>query len=389
MANVDADEHGLLGNLVAEGHAPEVTTKLGVHLADDVQEYAVVVLGNGPVGHKLRDDRAVAVDLVLEEGVEVLVVGVVRHDDQEDKVGVLDGSARVLDRRQHLLVVVVLDARGKSFQKILLVDGGLVGDGADVGVLDSDVEAFLEGEVVELVVDVVGVLDILLEADDGESLESLGLVHHRVEAVGVVEGAGICRVWVSSRLLGLLLLVVLVSASSLLLEVGRLEDLRLLKDLGLDGIGVELNIEAPLLDFLALSNHFVQLLNGVNSVMWLLEETLSHLGHGLFIFTDILRNTDKHGEFWRQINVLALLLDLKEGLLHFQDLLIILLFEVGSHGNGRAGLALLEVTGLRAHIETHIADLVRLVVAIARHDDSALELINDSLLDLLAARRLI
>jgi hypothetical protein len=123
--------------------------------------------------------------------------------------------------------------------------------------------------------------------------------------------------------------------------------------------------------------------------MWLLEETLSHLGHGLFIFTDILRNTDKHGEFWRQINVLALLLDLKEGLLHFQDLLIILLFEVGSHGNGRAGLALLEVTGLRAHIETHIADLVRLVVAIARHDDSTLKLINDSLLDLLAARRLI
>ena len=189
MANVDAHKHSLLGNLVAEGHAPEVTAKLRVHLTDDVQEYAVVVLGNGPVGHELRDDRAVTVNLVLEEGVEVLVVGVVRHDDQEYKVGVLDGSTRVLDRRQHLLVVVVLDARGKSFQKILLVDGGLVGDGANVGVLDSDVEAFLEREVVELVVDVVGVLDILLEADDGESLESLGLVHHRVEAVGVVEGA--------------------------------------------------------------------------------------------------------------------------------------------------------------------------------------------------------
>ena len=389
MANVDAHEHGLLGNLVAERHAPQVTTELGVHLADDVQEYAVVVLGNGPVCHELRYDRAIAVDLVLEEGVEVLVVGVVRHDDQENEVGVLDGSARVLDRWQHLLVVVVLDARGKSFQKILFVDGGLVGDGADVGVLDSDVEAFLEGEVVELVVDVVGVLDILLEADDRESLESFGLVHHRVEAVGVVEGAGICRVWVSSRLLGLLLLVVLVSASSLLLEVWRLKDLRLLQDLGLDGIGVELNIEAPLLDFLALSNHFVQLLNRVNSVMRLLEETLSHLGHGLFIFTDTLRNTDKHGEFWRQINVLALLLDLKEGLLHFQDLLIILLFEVSSHGNSRASLALLEVTGLRAHIETHIADLVRLMMAVARHDDSALELIDDSLLDLLASWRLV
>ena len=183
--------------------------------------------------------------------------------------------------------------------------------------------------------------------------------------------------------------MVLVSASSLLLEVGRLEDLRLLEDLGLDSVGIELNIEAPLLDFLALSNHFVQLLNRVNSVMRLLEETLSHLGHGLFIFSDTLRNTDKHGEFWRQINVLALLLDLKEGLLHFQDLLIILLFEVSSHGNSRASLALLEVTGLRAHIETHIADLVRLMMAVARHDDSALELIDDSLLNLLASWRLV
>ena len=384
MANVDAHQHGLLGNLIAEGHAPEVAAKLGVHLADDVQEDSVVVLGNSPVGHELRDDRAVAVNLVLEERVEVLVVGVVGHDDQENEVGVLDGSARVLDRRQHLLVVVVLDARGKSFQKILLVDGGLVGDGADVGVLNSDVETFLEGKVVELVVDVVGVLDILLEADNRESLESLRLVHHRVEAVGVVEGARICRVWVTSRLLSLLLLVVLVSASSLLLEVGRLEDLRLFEDFGLDGIGIELNIEAPLLDLLALSNHFVQLLNGVNSVMWLLEETLSHLSHSLFIFPDTLGNTDKHSEFWRQINILALLLNLKEGLLHLLDLLIILLFEVGCHRNSSASFALFEVTGLGAHVETHITDFISLMVAIARHDDSALKLINDSLLDLLA-----
>ena len=269
------------------------------------------------------------------------------------------------------------------------MDGGLVRDGADVGVLDPDVEAFLEREVVELVVDVVSVLHILLEADDRESLESLGLVHHRVEAVGVVEGARICRVWVSSRLLSLLLLVILVSTSGLLLEVRRLEDLRLLEDFGLDGIGVELNIKAPLLDLFTLSDHFVQLLNGVNSVVWLLEEALSHLGHGLFIFTDILRDTDKHGEFWRQINVLALLLYLKQRLLHFQDLLVILLSEVGSHGNSRASFALFEVTGLGAHIETHIADLVRLMVAVARHYNGALELINDSLLDLLAARWLL
>lgn len=58
------------------------------------------------------------------------------------------------------------------------MDGGLVRDGANVGVLDANIEPFLDGEVVELVVDVVGVLYVLFEANNGEALKVLGLMNH-------------------------------------------------------------------------------------------------------------------------------------------------------------------------------------------------------------------
>ena len=92
MAHIDTDQHGLGRNLISEGHAPEVTAELGVHLTDDVQEDTVIILGNSAVSHELRDDGTVTVDLVLEEGVEVLMVGVVGHNDKEDEIGVFNGA---------------------------------------------------------------------------------------------------------------------------------------------------------------------------------------------------------------------------------------------------------------------------------------------------------
>lgn len=80
----------MLGYFRTERHSPEIAAKLGVHLADDVKENPVIVLGDGAVGNELRDNRAIAVDLVLKEGVEVLVVRVVGHYDQEYEVRVLD-----------------------------------------------------------------------------------------------------------------------------------------------------------------------------------------------------------------------------------------------------------------------------------------------------------
>jgi len=53
MADINTNEHGLVGDLRSEGHAPQVTTDLGIHLSDDVHENAVVVLGDSAVSHKL------------------------------------------------------------------------------------------------------------------------------------------------------------------------------------------------------------------------------------------------------------------------------------------------------------------------------------------------
>jgi len=89
VANVNAHKHGLVRDFWPEGHSPQVATELGVHLSDDVEEDAVIVLGNGTVGHELGDHGRVAVDLILDERVEVLVVRVVWHDNQKDELGLL------------------------------------------------------------------------------------------------------------------------------------------------------------------------------------------------------------------------------------------------------------------------------------------------------------
>jgi hypothetical protein len=85
----------LVRDFFSELHPPEVATELRVHLPDDVQENTVVVPLNRPVSHELRNHRAVAVDFVFQKGVEVLVVRVVGHDDQKDKLGVFYGPVGV------------------------------------------------------------------------------------------------------------------------------------------------------------------------------------------------------------------------------------------------------------------------------------------------------
>lgn len=87
MADINSNEHSGLGDLLAKAHAPEITSNFSVHLTNYIHENAIVVLCDRAVSYKLRDDRGLTIDLVLEERVEVLVVRVVGHDDQEDKAG--------------------------------------------------------------------------------------------------------------------------------------------------------------------------------------------------------------------------------------------------------------------------------------------------------------
>jgi hypothetical protein len=55
----------------------------------------------------------------------------------------LDTAIGGLNRRQNLLVVVVLNTRGEGFQKILLVHGGAIWYRADISILDTDIQSLL------------------------------------------------------------------------------------------------------------------------------------------------------------------------------------------------------------------------------------------------------
>ena len=50
------------------------------------------------------------------------------------------------------------------------MNGCFVGHWANVSVLHTDIKTLLQRQVVEFVINVVSVLNILLEADDGEAL---------------------------------------------------------------------------------------------------------------------------------------------------------------------------------------------------------------------------
>ena len=53
MTDINTYKHSLLRDLITERHTPEVTTEFGIHLADDVEEDSVVVLGNSAVSYEL------------------------------------------------------------------------------------------------------------------------------------------------------------------------------------------------------------------------------------------------------------------------------------------------------------------------------------------------
>ena len=99
----------------------------------------------------------------------------------------LNLALRLLNNRKNLLIVVVLDTLGESIKQILLMHGSLIRDGANVCILNLNVETFLLRQIVELVVDVMSVLHIFFEADDGKTFKLLRLMDHRVETVRIVQ----------------------------------------------------------------------------------------------------------------------------------------------------------------------------------------------------------
>jgi len=99
---------------------------------------------------------------------------VVRHDHQEDEAGL--GTCCYMGL--HSTVVVELNALSKGLEKLVLVRGGPILDQTDVCILDEDIKALFVRHVVELLVYVAGILLVALQAENGEILKSLGLMHH-------------------------------------------------------------------------------------------------------------------------------------------------------------------------------------------------------------------
>lgn len=112
----------------------------------------------------------------------------------------------------------------------------LVRYGADVSVLDLHSETLRHRQVVELVVDVMCVPNIAFQAKDRESLKSLGLVHHRVQALRIFKGSDVRFIRIGTFLGLSLSSEILHSATGLLDEVRRFKDLRLLEDFGFNGV---------------------------------------------------------------------------------------------------------------------------------------------------------
>jgi len=102
------------------------------------------------------------------------MVRVIRHDYQEDETGF---STR-RDMRLHTRVVIELDTLGEGLKQFVFVLSCPVLDEADICVFYENIQSFLDGHIVELLIDVARVLFIALETENSEVLEGLRLMHH-------------------------------------------------------------------------------------------------------------------------------------------------------------------------------------------------------------------
>jgi len=252
---------------------------------------------------------------------------------------------------------------------------GFIAHRTDVGILNLDVQAFVSRQFKKFVVNIVGVLTVALEAEDRKSIESLWLVDHLIKTVGVVEHA----VLETRSVRGVLRRGA--RALSLGRKVWSFVNSGFIKNFCLNGVGGQFDIKSPLLNLFTLSDHSVKLANRVDAVLRLLEKTLAHCSHSALVFTHFLRDADEHAEFRRKVDVLAFLLDFKKRLIKTDDLLVVLLLEIHDHGDCCSLLALFELASFGAHVPTHGAHLVGLVMAVACHDNGAFEFIVNRFLN--------
>lgn len=114
--------------------------------------------------------------------------------------------------------------------------------------------------------------------------------------------------------------------------------------------------------------------------MGLLEETLSDISHDTLGLSDLGRDTDEGAKFWRQVDILAFLTDLKQWLVNGMYLYLVSFSEVVNHiCSGFLVTALIEDVILRIHVPLDLVNLVTTVRTILCHYDSSFELSIDKI----------
>jgi hypothetical protein len=146
-----------------------------------------------------------------------------------------------------------------------------------------------------------------------------------------------------------------------------------LEHFGFDGVWLEVDVQVPLLDFFGVRNHFVQLLDALNSLGRLLEETLSNVSHHSLVLPNLRRNPNQRAQLRREVDVAALLSNLKQRLVSFVNFNIVGGFEVVDHIGARFVVALVEDVVLGVHVPLDLVHLVRAVRPVLGHDDCSLE----------------
>ena len=166
---------------------------------------------------------------------------------------------------------------------------------------------------------------------------------------------------------------------NLALRVGK-ENAGLLQNLSLNLIRLEIDSELPLLDFLGVSDHLVNLGDALDAIIWSLEKTLADVGHDLLVLADLGRNTNEDTKLGWEIDALLLLLDLKERLVGDSDFLVVVLEEVVKHlhlGLRATLFALLEEVGGRSKIPSDPVNFVSSLQPVVCHDDRTVEVAID------------
>ena len=114
--------------------------------------------------------------------------------------------------------------------------------------------------------------------------------------------------------------------------------------------------------------------------MGLLEQTLSDVGHDFLVLSNLGGDSDQGAELGRQVDVLSLLTDFEERLIHAVDFDVVGRVEVVDHIGSGLLVAVVEDVILGVHAPLDGVHLVRSVRPVLGHDDRALEFSVDKAL---------